>query len=464
LPRLHTRIYLHSLGVLLAVGVITAVTLAVGARGAGLREIAERVGRHTVALVAEAYGDPPALALRVRQLHADLELDVTVRDLDGRVVAAGGAPRPALDAADAARVRAGEAVVRSGPRWSAAAPVREPASGAVVGIVQIGAPRRTGWPAGLLWAFLTVGAILLAVALVTRPLARRISRPLERLAGAVNRFGGGDLATRAPDPPEGRRRFLRHRVGDEITELTRAFNSMADRIERLVRGQKELLANVSHELRSPLARVRVALPLVPRTGDAESRLSDIEADLDELDRLIDDVLTGARLEATGLGREVRPVDARGLLAELADRARRDPATAGREIETLVEGTPTVVGDAGLLRRALWNLVTNAARYGAPPIRLTAADADGWVRLSVSDEGPGIAAPDRQRVLDPFARVDRARTPGTGTAGVGLGLTLARQVALAHGGAIEITAARVDDGRERGCRVTLRLPARGADAH
>jgi signal transduction histidine kinase len=461
-PRLHTRIYLHSLGALLAVGVITAVTLAVGARGAGLREIAERVARHTTALVAEAHGDPGALARRLGQIHRDLELDVTVRDLDGRVVASAGPPAPALPASDLALVRSGEAVVRPGPRWSLAAPVREPGSGAVAAIVQIGTRRRAGWPAGLLWALVTAGAILVAVAAVTRPLARRISRPLERLAEAANRLGGGDLATRAPEPPAPRRRWLTGRVhDDEITALTRAFNVMADRVERLVRGQKELLANVSHELRSPLARVRVALPLVPRTGDAETRLRDIEGDLDELDRLIDDVLTGARLEATGLGREVLPVDVARLLADVADRARRDPATAERAVETAVEGAPGVVGDAALLRRALWNLVINAARYGAPPIRLAARALDPWVLVSVSDEGPGIAPPDRQRVLDPFARLDRARTPASGAAGFGLGLTLARQVALAHGGAIEITAARIEDGQERGCRVTLRLPARAA---
>jgi signal transduction histidine kinase len=331
----------------------------------------------------------------------------------------------------------------------------------VVGIVQIGAGRRAGWPAGILWALATVGAILLAVAMVTRPLARRISRPLERLAESADRFGGGDLTTRAPERPGRRGRWPSgSRAGDEITALTRAFNGMADRVERLVRGQKELLANVSHELRSPLARVRVALPLVPRTDDADTRLRDVEADLDELDRLIDDVLTGARLDATGLGSLALPVDVVALLGEVAERARRDPATAGREVETAIEGTPVLVGDAALLRRALWNLVTNAARYGAPPIRLAAQGVGSSVVLSVSDAGPGIAPADRQRVLEPFARLDRARTPGGETAGFGLGLTLARQVALAHGGAIEITAASTENGQERGCRVALRLPARG----
>ncbi len=461
MPRLYTRIYLHSLGVLLVVGVVTAATLAVGARGAGLREIAERVGRHATALLAEAHGDLDALAARTRQIHADLDLDVTVRDLDGAVLARAGPERSRPDPAEAAAVRAGRASVRSGPHWSVTAPIREPGSGAVVGMAQIAGRRHSGWPAALFWPLLAVGAVLLAVAGVTRPLARRLSRPLERLAAAADRLGSGDLAARAPETSGGRRRFRRgRRQADEIEALTRAFNGMADRLERLVRGQKELLANVSHELRSPLARVRVALPLVHGAGDAAARLADIESDLDELDRLIDDVLTGARLEATGLGPSRGPVDVAALLAEVAERARRDPATAGQAVETRVEGGPAVVGDTALLRRALWNLVTNAARHGAPPIRVDARAAGPWVLLSVSDEGPGIAPSDRERVLEPFARVDRARTPDGAAAGFGLGLTLARHIAAAHGGGLEIGPARVTNGRDEGCRVALRLPAAG----
>jgi signal transduction histidine kinase len=233
---------------------------------------------------------------------------------------------------------------------------------------------------------------------------------------------------------------------------------MAERVERLVRGQKELLANVSHELRSPLARLRMALALLPRDGATEGRLADAERDLAELDRLIDDVLATARLEATGLPARLAEVDVRALLAGLAERARHDPAVAGTTIG-VADGPPlTLVADEGLLRRALWNLVENAGKYGAPPITLAAAREGERVLLSVTDEGPGIPREARERVLEPFYRLDAARTPGgPGPGGVGLGLTFARRVAEVHGGTIVVGAIE-EAGRERGCRVTLALPA------
>src|SRR5262249_59439613 len=122
------------------------------------------------------------------------------------------------------------------------------------------------------------------------PLARRISRPVERLTEAARRLGRGELAYRVPEGgPAGSPRWWRRHRGprvDELRELTRAFNDMADRVERLVAGQKELLANVSHELRSPLARIRVALALLARDGESEARLRDLESDLAALDPLI----------------------------------------------------------------------------------------------------------------------------------------------------------------------------------
>ncbi len=332
--------------------------------------------------------------------------------------------------------------------------MRDPASGAVVATVQVSAQRRFGAPA-LLRPLLFVTIVLVVVALATRPLARRLSRPLERLTAAARQLGGGDLAARAP-APAGRARWWRrrHAAADEIAELTRAFNEMAERVERLVRGQKELLANVSHELRSPLARLRMALALLPREGATEARLADAERDLAELDRLIDDVLATARLEATGLPTRLAEVDVGALLDGLVERARHDPAVAGRTVRVGEGPRLTLVADEALLRRALWNLIDNAAKYGAPPITLTAASAGEQVRLSVADEGPGIPAEARERVLDPFYRLDAARTPGaTAPAGVGLGLTFARRVAEVHGGAITVAAA---DGT-RGCRVTIALP-------
>jgi signal transduction histidine kinase len=455
--RLHSRVYLHSLAVLLVVGVATSLVFAVVERGGMFREMAERMARHAASLAAEGIGDPPALGRRLDELHRTLDLDVSVRALDGRVLASAGPALPAPSSEVTAAVRAGRVVAQARPP-AAVAPVRDPATGAVVATVQVSARHRPGVAA--LWRpLLFVTIVLVVVALATRPLARRLSRPLERLTAAARQLGGGDLAARVP-PLAGRGRWWRRRHApvDELVELTRAFNEMAERVERLVRGQKELLANVSHELRSPLTRLRMALALLPREGAAEARLVDAERDLTELDRLIDDVLATARLEATGLPTRLGEVDVRALLAALAERARHDPAMAGRAV-TVGEGEPlTLVADEALLRRALWNLVENAAKYGAPPITLAAARQGDRVALSVTDEGPGIAPEARQRVLEPFHRLDAARTPGgAAPGGVGLGLTFARRVAEVHGGSIVVEAAS-GGVAGHGCRVTLSLPA------
>ncbi|HTO13407.1 MAG TPA: HAMP domain-containing sensor histidine kinase [Candidatus Binatia bacterium] len=450
--RLHSRVYLHSLMVLLVVGAATSLVFALGGRGGFAREMGERLARHAGGLAAERLDDRAALARRLQQLNAELGVDVVVRDLEGRPLAAAGAPLPSPAPDALAAARAGHAVARGGPPALALAPVRDPASGAVVATIELAPEHRFG-PAGLLRPLLMVALVLGVVAAVTRPLSRRLSRPVERLTEAARRLGGGDLTARVPVTPA-RRWWQRPRApADEIGELTRAFNDMAERVQRLVRGEKELLANVSHELRSPLARLRMALALMPRPAADEARLVEAERDLAELERLIDDVLATARLDATGLPTHLGEVDARALMAAVAERARHDPAVAGREVRVGETAPVIFVADEALLRRALGNLVENAAKYGAPPITLSAERLGDALLLAVEDEGPGIPVDARERVLDPFQRLDTARTPdGAAPRGFGLGLTFARRVAEVHGGRIT-----VGGGPERGCRVTLRLP-------
>jgi signal transduction histidine kinase len=450
--RLHRRIYLHFLGVLLVVGVAISLVFALGARDAFPPEVAERMARHVSSLVAERLDDGAGLGARLAQLRADLEIDLTVRDLDGRLLAAAGPELAAPAPSDAADVRAGHLVLRPRPRWYAATLVRDPASAAPRAILTASAPHRRHF-SRLVWPATAVAVVLLVAGVATIPLARRLARPIERLTDAARELGQGDLSRRAPAPASRRRR------GDELTQLTDAFNEMAERVERLVHGERELLANVSHELRSPLARIRMALALLPRDVDSGARVEALERDLDELDGLIEDVLTTARLDASGLPIELAPVDVGALLAELAERARTDPIVAGRALVAAAVPALSIVADRGLLRRALWNLIENAAKYGAPPITLNAGRVAGdLVEISVTDRGEGIPAGDRERVFAAFYRADRARTPTGAPRGVGLGLTLARRVAEVHGGTIRIEPAEVDVGRERGCRVVVTLPS------
>ncbi|HZS38544.1 MAG TPA: ATP-binding protein [Polyangia bacterium] len=454
--RLYTRIYWHFIVLLIVVAGVMSVVFSAG-RTALLREYSERVAKHTAALLGPAWRDPERRDRLLRHLSDELDLDLTLRTPDGALVIAVGSELPAPVDADLAAAREGAHFVKRAPRgWYVIAPVRDADTRAVVGLLETTHARHFGY-ASLMRPALIVGAVLLLIAIGTAPLARRISRPVERLTEASRRLGSGDLAYRIKPP---RRWRHRHRPHDELAELTRTWNEMAERIEGLVRGHRELLANVSHELRSPLQRIRLALEMLPEelAPQVDVRLRDVKIDLAELERLIDDVLTTSRLEATGLPTHVERVDVGGLLEQLGARAKIDPITTGKRVEVAAPAAIELQADGALVKRALWNLVENAAKYGAPPIRIEAALRGERVELSVTDDGPGIAPGDRERVLDAFYRADKARTAGAAH-GFGLGLTLARRVAEVHGGAIRVEPARAE--APIGCRITLELPLRAA---
>ena len=411
--RLAKRIYLHTLGALIVFAIGSSVLFATGFRSEFLHRSTDRLTRHASHYVAAQWDDPVQREQIMHHLSDDLGLDLTLRDVSGNVI-----------------LRVGD----EHPHPLASQPVMRRNSHEVLGTLEAAPMRRLFHP--ILWRpIATVALALLIVGLATVPLARRISRPVERLTEATRRFGEGDLSAR-----------VKAHGDDELARLSRSWNEMADRIERLVVGHKELLANVSHELRSPLARIRVALELIPRGAEAETRLSDIESDLTELDRLIEDVLTAARLDAGRLPIRSAPVELQAMLAQLAERAAHDPKVKAVQV---AGGTPIAVqADGALLKRAVWNLVENAAKYGAPPIALRAEQVDGHAVVSVSDQGAGIPPADRERVFEPFWRADKAHTPGSG---VGLGLTLARRIAEAHGGSIAIADVA------HGCRIEIKLP-------
>jgi two-component system OmpR family sensor kinase len=465
--KLRRRIYAHLI-VTLFVGVtVSFLVFTAGWRSAFLHSFAGRLTHHVASQLSDKWNNRPAMARELKRISDELEVEITVRAAtpQGALIASAGMPYPPLDAEELARVRKNDIVVQHRPRDFVAAPLV--VDGEVVAVVEA-APITHAFRMPLR-PLITIALIVIIAGVASGPLARRISLPIERMTDAMRRFGAGDLGARVPVLsklwPErwrhhARRHFHRHHHHrhhqvDEIEQLTRAFNEMAERIEQLVRGQKELLANVSHELRSPLARIRVALELLPRDDKSAARLRDVEGDLGELDRLIEDVLTASRLEATGLPTHLDRVTVSEIFAALVARAQVDPLTAGKEVRARGSDGIVVMADGALIKRALWNLIENAAKYGAPPIVLSAAVDGNQLVLAVCDEGAGIAAEERARVFEPFYRADKARTPGNG--GFGLGLTLARRVAEVHGGSIVAAAARSVAGIERGTSVTIKIP-------
>jgi len=290
-----------------------------------------------------------------------------------------------------------------------------------------------------------LASILLAVALVSYPAARALSRPLERLTRKVRAVAEGDLRVR-PEPPG----------PGEVGELATAFDEMVGRVDQLLRHERELLANISHELRTPMARIRVALELAAEADPAKARqhLEGVAGDLSELERMVDDVLMAARLDPSGnpaaLPLRMRAIPASEVIDDAVAHFRRAHAT--RELQVKVdEALPQLEADPVLLRRAIDNVLDNAAKYSDAPVSLHAIGADGALRVEIADRGGGIDPADQAKLFTPFFRADHSRARATG--GVGLGLVLAKRILEAHGGAIAIQS-KVGEGTV----VTLTVPA------
>lgn len=280
-------------------------------------------------------------------------------------------------------------------------------------------------------------------------LARYLTRPLTRLHAATEAYARGDLGVRVA-PALGARR-------DEIADLARAFDRMAGRLSELLQSHKQLLRDVSHELRSPLARLQVGLELArTRAGDTAGReLDRIALEAERLDELIGQLLSLARLEAQA-GPAVRErVELRPLLAEIVEDARFEARGEQRDIGLADGEALEAIGDPALLHSALENVVRNALRHTAEhtaieiALRRDPKRAD-HLRIDIRDHGPGVPEPLLARLFEPFVRVDSARSRDQG--GSGLGLAIAREAIRLHGG--DIVAENADGG---GLRVLIRLP-------
>jgi two-component system, OmpR family, sensor kinase len=303
-----------------------------------------------------------------------------------------------------------------------------------------GSPADKSWfkpPFGFVWMLMLVG---LAVALGTYPLIRRLTKRLNTLQSGVEQWGQGDLSTR-----------VKVSGNDEVAFLAERFNTAASRIEALVGSHKSLLANASHELRSPLTRIKMGLELMhgSQSDAALQRLKDeISRNINELDQLIAEILLASRLDSAqaDVG-TFETVDLTGLAAE-------ECAKSGAELQVLSETAIAVQGVPKLLRRLMRNLLENANRYaikntaalGAESVVLTLAiegvGDNKKAVLRVTDHGPGVPAELRERIFEPFYRAPGASERD---GGVGLGLALVKSIAQRHGGSVRCEAAASGQG-------------------
>jgi len=414
--RLYLKIYFTIVASLVLVVLITGAVWRFGS-GDG-----ESPAEQTLNMVGElaSFALPPADAPAAAQQRAVGDLaqrlgtDLALFSQTGIPIAAAGRrlPPPPRDG-DGGWMRG-----LGGPAWSLRLPDRR--------WVVVRAPRPVRHPAIGLVLFLA--GVALAVALGAYPVVRGLTRRLERLQTGVETLGAGNLSARVS--VEGK---------DEVARLAESFNRSAERIEDLVGAHRMLLANASHELRTPLSRIRLGLELLHETKD-EKYKSEIERNIAELDTMIDEILLASRLDATRRLQSEEPVDLLALAAE--EGARYDGCA--------VEGEAvTVRGERRLLGRLIRNLIENAARHGAPPVRVAVGRDSAVAVLEVTDGGAGIPEAERERVFLPFHRLQRD------TQGAGLGLALVRQIARLHGGDA-VVAPR--PGHPSCLRVTLPLVA------
>ena len=298
----------------------------------------------------------------------------------------------------------------------------------------------------------SIPLVLLLVAVLTWFAMGRALRPVEAIRAEFAEITAHDLHRRVPDP----------RSGDEVSRLAGTMNLTLDQLQRAMVRLRTFTSDASHELRSPLTTLRTRLELaVARPEEANWPLAGWEClrDAEQLQEIVEDLLLLARLDAGQvLGRE------RIVLLDLV-RGVAGERSAGRAL-TIVDGSsPTLPADAGpavvsgsrtALSRLIVNLVDNAVRYSRTSVEVRVTNGPGQVAVEVTDDGPGIPAPDRRRVFDRFTRLDNARSRDqTGGGGSGLGLAIARDIALAHGGTV--VAAEPAPGQQ-GARLVLTLPA------
>jgi two-component system, OmpR family, osmolarity sensor histidine kinase EnvZ len=276
----------------------------------------------------------------------------------------------------------------------------------------------------LLW-MVGSSVLLFSIAII---FMRNQIRPIRRLASAAEAFGKGRETAQA-FKPEG---------ADEVRQAGLAFLVMRDRLTRQIEQRTAMLAGVSHDLRTPLTRMRLQLEMM---GEDEE-INDLRSDLSEMQTMLEGYLAFARGEG---GEETQPTDLSAMLGEICNQASRH----GGKVASSLESGITLPVRPVALRRALNNLITNACRY-ADQVWVGMKREANSVSITIDDDGPGIPEPQREEVFKPFMRLDPSRNPETG--GIGLGLTISRDIIRRHGGDVLLS-----DSERGGLSVTVYLP-------
>ncbi len=454
MSRIALRISLGILFVLVACTVLVVVS----ARRAGEAHFKHHVTR----LVSQVHqsthrvetAPPDRLPQEVARLRERFGYPVSLR--------AASDPRLPAEARSRARDGRSHAVHYPQQGWTLYIPVRQRSRVLVLG--PVGRPR---FASHVPVVIMLAGVLVIIVGTgfaVAAPIVRRVRR-LERVAEQISE---GELQARAEVKSK-----------DAIGRLAQRFNVMAERVQDLLERQRQLIQDVSHELRTPISRLRFGLEMLEGAAPAEreARLAALEQDLDELEALVGELLLYIKVGDGALELETEDVPLRSVLDELMSQVGETRPEVGLSAAPPDPNDVAVRADPRFLRRALRNLLENAARHAEAQVRVSwsvagatdatdATDASGTtghrdavgiagsvVQLHVEDDGPGVPEEERQRILEPFTRVEASRHRGSG--GAGLGLAIVRRIVEAHGGRVEVGAASAPLG---GARFTLIWPS------
>ncbi|WP_111413392.1 ATP-binding protein [Billgrantia lactosivorans] len=349
-----------------------------------------------------------------------------------------------LDSHQLTRLRDGELVIRLMPgHWALTIYLAVPADDGSRQWLSIG-PVSALEPTPISLLLLVLVIMLGVLAAIIYLIVRGVEGRLARLELAAGRIASGRLDTR-----------VKVDAGGFIGRVGMAFNAMAAQVQSLLRSQQEMIRAVSHELRTPVARIRFAMQMVEDMTDDPAihrQLHGIDGDIEELDQLIDEILTYARLDSgilNGAELERTQVDCRAIAERVIETLA--PLHAHLRLALAPGDEVEVQADPRYLQRALQNLVANACRHAQSRVLVRITLESRLVRLDIEDDGPGVPVGERQAIFKPFARLDDSRTRRSG--GYGLGLSIVQKVMAWHGGSVV-----VDDSQELGgARFSLLLP-------
>ncbi len=409
------------------------------------RDLGQRAVVLTAQESADAYeqGGAQALSQRLRRATDGLGIRTALLDDSGNDLAGTGFKLDAQSLGDLSSAASGPELTIA-DRANGIAGVRVKGASGRSYIFAVVLPRREPgiWGRTFVISFVCAGALLCYL------LARSVASPVTHLRQLTRQFSKGDLATRVTTPAVLSRR-------DEIGELARDFNHMAAQIESLMQAQRRLIADVAHELRSPMTRLGLALGLMRRAASVDgASIARMSRELDRLNALTSQLLTLSRLEHLDAPGPRETLDLAATVREIAADANFEATSLGVSVRLADCDPCSIQSTPELVRSAIENLVRNAVKYTGPQtevcVRLKHLPQERRAEILVQDQGPGVPESELTHIFEPFFRIDAARDSHTG--GAGLGLAITRRIAHLHGGLV--TAANRDGG---GLEFRLTLP-------